>query len=128
VLVLALAPGLTGCGLAVAALVVGVGVAFHEVQKKNGKALFAVRNPDPDVPILALSFRTSPEEEPFEADVMVPPGGCPKMVDVDGDGPDGFYEVRALWADGREGALTGVPLDWRCGPPVPLDFEVPARR
>jgi hypothetical protein len=126
--VLSLAPGLTGCGLAVAALVVGVGVAFHEVQKKNGKALFVVRNPDPDVPILALAFRASPEDEPLETGVMVPPGGRARLVDVDWTGPDGFYDVLATWADGREGILSRVLCDAGGGPPAPLDFAVPPRR
>jgi hypothetical protein len=128
VLVLSLTPGLTGCGLLVAGLVLGVGYAVSRLKDKDKKGLFVVRNPDPDVPILALAFRASPEDEPFEVDVFVPPRGRPQLVEVDWSGPDGFYEVLALWADGREGALPRILLDGRAGPPVPLDFEVPPRR
>jgi hypothetical protein len=126
VLVVSLAPGLTGCGLIVAGLVAAVGIAYQRVRDK--KKLFVVRNPDPQVPIVALAFREGPDDEPFEADAVVPPGGRPQVVDVDWGGPDGFYDVLALWADGRQGLLERVPVEGDAAPPVPLDFPVPPRR
>jgi hypothetical protein len=124
-LVLSLAPGLTGCGLVVAALVVGVGVAIHEVQKKNGKALFVVRNPDSDVPILGLALVAAgdPEAEPQELYAFVPPGS--HLVDADWDGVEGVYDVVARWADGRTGVVAGVPMTRDPADPVRLDFCAP---
>jgi hypothetical protein len=124
-----MAPGVMGCGqLVIAALGLAVAYGIARLTDKDKKGIFVIRNPDPEVPIVALSFRATPDDEPFDVDVVVPPGGRSHWVDVDWSGPDGFYDVLATWADGREARIDRVVLDSHDGSPIPLDFAVPPRR
>jgi hypothetical protein len=125
VLALALSAPLCGCGI-----LIGVGVAagsFALGRWISRQMKVLVVNPSPDVPITKLLFRMAPDDEPIEIDVFVEPGPEPKPITIDWEGPAGWYDVLAVYADGTTAYLTRILLD-PDGPPATLVFQPPIRR
>jgi hypothetical protein len=103
VLSLALAAVLSGCGL------FGLGHVLVTGDLPNRHARLAVTNADAAT-LVGLAFRESPDAEAHDVDVVVPPGVVDAQVVADWDGAEGYHQVLALLADGRQVELPPVAV------------------